>query len=234
MRKVALSWSLLLVCLSWLFPGCVFARPLVYVAKSVSGQVVDADTGQPLEGVIVTINWELTGGMHHYPQGQAHVDETITDAQGKFTFPGWGPKPAAVTAHLYESTPQLLFFKSGYGWAKCVSDLDTYVNTRIPLSSDCDRKTIKLKKFTGSFEEYAKRTGLLDDYYRFAFNAESNCEWKQIPRMLVALHLENKRLTASGVSNASYYLRTIEMKDQNYRLTQKCGSIQEFLRSYLP
>lgn len=152
MPRFIRRWSLLLLFGSGLVPGCVFAGPMGYVAKSVSGRVVDADSGQPLGGVNVTINWQLMGGMHHYPAGQAHVDETVTDTQGKFSFAGWGPKPVPVAVHLYESAPQLLFFKSGFEWDKCVSDLDTDVNMRVPLSSDCDGKTIKLKKFVGSVE----------------------------------------------------------------------------------
>ncbi len=229
MLRYILRWSLLLLFGSGLFPGCVFARPLVYVAKSVSGQVVDADSSQPLEGVIVTINWELTGGMHHYPQGQAHVDETVTGSQGKFSFLGWGPQPAPMAAHLYESTPQLLFFKSGYEWNKCVSDLDTDVNMRVPLSSDCDGKTIKLKKFTGSVEEYAKRTGLLDDYLEFAFR-HHDCSWQKIPYMLIAMDQEAKDFKTRRIYSGT---NTIEEREgHNKSVREKCGSVQEFLRSH--
>lgn len=226
MLTIILRRSLLLLLINTLLPGCVFARPLVYVATSVSGQVVDADSGQPLEGVIVTINWELMGGMHHYPQGQAHVDETMTDAQGKFTFVAWGPKPAPVAAHLHEMTPQLLFFKSGYGWDKCVSDLDTDVNTRVPLSSDCDGKTIKLKKFTGSVKEYAERMGYLNINLSFATGGGvKDCPWKQIPRMLVALHQEKKRFQEKKIYNSISPLRTLPNQTN-------CGSAEEFFRSY--
>jgi hypothetical protein len=236
MLTIILRRSLLLLLINTLLPGCVFARPLVHVATSVSGRVIDAENGQPLKGVIVTINWELTGGMHHYPQGQAHVDETVTDAQGKFTFAGWGPKPAPVAAHLYESTPQLLFFKSGYAWDKCVSDLDTDVNTRVPLSSDCDGKTMKLKKFTGSLEAYAKRLSLLDDYFRFAFTPDGNCEWKQIPRMLVAMHQERLLLDKAGLPPNAQKPHSLEYRTKalSPAESKRCGSIEEFLRSYLP
>ena len=39
--------------LSLLFPLWVFGDPPVYFAKEIRGQVVDAETGRPLEGVVI-------------------------------------------------------------------------------------------------------------------------------------------------------------------------------------
>jgi hypothetical protein len=54
----------------------------------VKGQVVDAKTGQPVEGAVVAVRW-----VHYYltPMGTARDEygttEVITDAQGQFTVP---------------------------------------------------------------------------------------------------------------------------------------------------
>src|SRR6266849_1854255 len=65
-----------------------------YSAEPIEAWVVDADSGQPIEGVVVTANWELEIGTlgGNIPVGQIMVMETVTDQKGRFYFPAWGPK----------------------------------------------------------------------------------------------------------------------------------------------
>ncbi|HEY3178065.1 MAG TPA: carboxypeptidase-like regulatory domain-containing protein, partial [Casimicrobiaceae bacterium] len=63
-----------------------------YTSDPIEAWVVDAETGQPIEGAVVTANWQLvgftldTGGRKG---GQLEVMETITDANGRFYFRGF-------------------------------------------------------------------------------------------------------------------------------------------------
>jgi sugar lactone lactonase YvrE len=79
-------------------------------------QVVDAETGQPLEGVAVIAVWHRRlvghGLIPVWPTGLVGADETVTDAQGRFTLPRRLFAPALVT-HVPE--PELGLFKAGYG-----------------------------------------------------------------------------------------------------------------------
>ncbi|MFZ5619390.1 MAG: carboxypeptidase-like regulatory domain-containing protein [Pseudomonadota bacterium] len=51
------------------------------------GRVLDAQTGQPIEGAFVVMRWIGYGG---YSQSQCfHVDVAETDAQGRFRIPEW-------------------------------------------------------------------------------------------------------------------------------------------------
>ncbi|NIR44012.1 MAG: hypothetical protein GWN83_08465, partial [Gemmatimonadetes bacterium] len=53
--------------------------PITYSAEEIEARVVDAGTKEPLEGVIVTANWQLVGGWEgHTPKGQMKVMETVT------------------------------------------------------------------------------------------------------------------------------------------------------------
>src|SRR5215510_4957926 len=88
--------------------------PNTYSAEAIEAWVIDEETRQPLEGVIVVANWKLMGGMHPDVIGSLVLTETVTDARGRFSFPAWGPKPRPVTGYLDELSPQLLLFKSAY------------------------------------------------------------------------------------------------------------------------
>ena len=89
---------------------------LYYTAAPIEAWVVDADTGAPIEGAVVTANWQLvafgfdTGGRK---QGQLEVMETVTDKNGRFYFPGFTKINLSGSA-LGESDPQILIFKPGY------------------------------------------------------------------------------------------------------------------------
>jgi hypothetical protein len=85
--------------------------PSEYYSKEIRARIVDADTGQPLEGVVVA-KWVLSGGIK--PPIDLEVLEAVTDKDGWFYIPGWGPKKRPVLRYLENRDPELLIFKSGY------------------------------------------------------------------------------------------------------------------------
>jgi len=90
-----------------------------------SGRVMDADTGAPVEGVVVLGVWnteQITpgGAVHNFHDAR----ETVTDKNGVFEIPGMGLKI------LGNVTPMdVLIFKAGYehigmsSWESLKSDL---------------------------------------------------------------------------------------------------------------
>lgn len=90
--------------------------PPMYSAKEIRATVVAEDIRQPLEGVVVVAQWVLyRGGLGHGGHGPLlHIAEAVTNAQGEFTIPGWGPKLRLPLTHLDEASPAMLLFKHGY------------------------------------------------------------------------------------------------------------------------
>jgi len=202
----------------------VLTAPPVYAAPETKGVAIDAETGQPLEGVIVVAYWELKG-FHTYPVGLMMVQEGVTGAQGRFELPAWGPKPRSpLTGQLESLEPELLAFKRGY--------VRQYEPTEIPKKQH-PQQVLKFKKVPEDSKEYLRGVSFIDDNLRLMFRYE-DCSWKQIPRMLVAMHQERLRLDAKGVKDPFNYIHTIEDRDQNSATRVKCGSVQEYLQSYLP
>lgn len=74
------------------------------------GRIIDADTGQPIEGVVVLGEWSTEiitpgGATHNFYNAQ----ETVTDKNGEFSIEGLGLKI------LSNVTPMdVLIFKAGY------------------------------------------------------------------------------------------------------------------------
>lgn len=117
------------------------------------GRVVDAETNEPLEGVVILGVWNTEtitpgGATHHFHDAQ----ETVTDKRGEFEIPGKGFKI------LSNVTPMdVLIFKSGYEhiglcpWDSLKEDLIL----RKKIKWEGKRAIIPLKKLT--MEERRKK-----------------------------------------------------------------------------
>ncbi len=119
--SVSLPWrALRLVIAAVALAGC--GSPY-YTSAPIEAWVVDAETGAPIEGAVVTANWQLvasgldTGGRKLH---QLEVMETVTDKAGRFYFPGF-TRINFTLEELREEDPQVLVFKSGYRYARLSS-----------------------------------------------------------------------------------------------------------------
>jgi hypothetical protein len=78
------------------------------------GRVVDAETGQPIAGVVVVAVWEKVSPGIIHPRREFHdVDELVTDAEGRFVVPTRSRK--TLNPFVGYDGPKLTMFKGGYG-----------------------------------------------------------------------------------------------------------------------
>jgi hypothetical protein len=75
---------------------------------------VDAETGQPLEGVVVLALWtQRTADWPHPDERFYDVDEVVSDADGRIVVP---PRDLSRNNPMRAIVgPELLMFKGGYG-----------------------------------------------------------------------------------------------------------------------
>jgi hypothetical protein len=69
--------------------GCCYLMYRVYNPRIGwrSGQVVDAVTGKPIEGAVVSYVWEFGGFMEVVGESLAACYETVTDEEGRYLIP---------------------------------------------------------------------------------------------------------------------------------------------------
>ena len=204
---------------------------LFYSAEPIKAWVVDAETKKPLEGVVVTANWELTGGFEgSYPVGQMKVMETTTDANGRFRFPGWGPTLHLGQGKLRDIQPQLLVFKPGYYYRNLANEPRS---SAVYLGkSEWSGRKVELKPFKGTEEEYAEHVDRLDGNLD-RFRDGNDCEWTEIPRMIVAIHrmreyFDSKEIRVKGWMAGARIRKVTDVGNQ-----ERCGSAEEYFRGYL-
>ena len=163
--------------------------PLMYSAKPIQGILVDAQTGEPLMGVIVVAQWI----MHEPGKGswrRLHVFETTTDSRGNYLIPGWGPKRNTwyPWTRLRDADPTLNFFKPGYVPLGVRNRWERNESGRF---SEWDGKMIKLQKFTGTDEDWIRELSFVQT--NLSWGSEVT-EWRSMPRIVLALEQERGRI----------------------------------------
>lgn len=205
-------WGKILILLAaLLFPLCAFSGspdqseddsddPPFYSAKDIRGQVVDAETGQPLEGVIVVAEWRLHSTIGPGSPSAINTLEAVTDAVGKYLIPGWGPRPRRMFTYLSHLDPELRFFKSNYYPKGLENRLFSYENHNRSTvrTSMWDGKVIQLKPFKGDdWGNYASKI-------RMYWDSEFYDCLRECPRFVLALDKESKRIKASAPKGTFY------------------------------
>jgi hypothetical protein len=128
--------------------GC-FQR-LIANEGSYRGRIVDADTGEPLEGVVVLGTWytelpTLAGSVQRYYDAR----EAVTDERGEFVIAGQGVR---VVSNLRPMRPTI--FKAGYEYIEVYWDsLWESRGRRMNVTWDGDMPIIPLRKLTIDDEE---------------------------------------------------------------------------------
>jgi hypothetical protein len=232
-RKIHGLLSMLACIAILLFSADAFS--VHYTAKPIEARVVDAETGKSLEGTIVVLNWELVDSGN-FPVGQLVVAETVTGNNGKFSFPAWGPKPVPPNSIMGQQAPQLLLFKEGFQYRRLANPATTGASRSSALDADWSGKTIEMWRLPedvivklGPDRVVSKRSlsfNGLGFSLGWAYRGR-DCEWKQVPRMLVAIHRTKLEFDRQG-------LRTDLKSIDDLPRSDKCGSPRDYLREYLP
>ena len=75
----------------------IIFRPCSY--PPMTGTVVDAETGKPIEGAVVLVEWTKTHGIGEHWTESFKVEESVTDREGKFTITGIDSRNRQFTEH---------------------------------------------------------------------------------------------------------------------------------------
>ena len=204
-----------------------------YSAESIEARVVDADTGQPVEGVVVDAFWLLSQGSFGgggVPPPPLQILETVTDKNGHFKFPAWGPIPNRTSGtYFWGKDPLLIFFKRGYDMSGHENRITGEPNEDRLRKSDWNRQTIKVGKFKESMRAYADQVSFTEGDLQYYVG--HNCDWKRIPRMLAELYLLGQEFNRQGVKLPLGVTPVGDLRI--YSNNGGCGSAEEFIRSYL-
>lgn len=167
--------------------------PRVYRGAPITGQVIDTETKLPMADVVVVSEWTLMGGLHIDESGRLLIQETVTDAEGRYAFPAWGPLET-TTGVIKSFAPRLHFFKEDYVFKSCENNRAMEAPLPDPLTSDCSGRVIELTRFHGTDEEYCEKYGGHSIIFLTGMHFD-DCDWEYYPRMMSEFHKLDKRFS---------------------------------------
>jgi hypothetical protein len=213
---------------NWILTGCATA----YSYNSIEIKIIDEETKQPLEDVIVVAHWTLDRGTlgGNVEVGTLQVMEAVSDKNGRVHFSEWGPK-TIYRGRLDGRGAQLIFFKPDYE-IKGGGNKDPLWQSDNPKTSQWDGTVVEMKKFQGNLLDYAEFIRSLDNELNFARKGK-NCEWKSIPKMLVAIHkmsiyFDSKNIRLKGWMAGRKIRKVTDVGRQD-----KCGSAEDYFKAFL-
>lgn len=202
-----------------------------YTAESIEGWVVDATSKQPIEGVVITANWQLLGNMA-YPIGQLMVMESVSDGKGRFHFPAW-KKEDKTGGFIRAEGPLLLVFKNGYKLEGRYNESSGLTERHGPhLKSEWNGRKIELQKLSGGVEEEFKEFMDFNSELRSKtrIQDESLCAWKSIPKTIKILVDLRTHFEAHGKKNFEGLDSGIQANEE-YLSNKGCGSAKQFMEN---
>jgi 5-hydroxyisourate hydrolase-like protein (transthyretin family) len=118
MTKKRIAYAVCTVFLLFMFyVGCRSDCPVYFKSPSLSGTVVDIKSGKPMADVSVKVRWSAmrrTANMHNPDCMDIKVATTVTDTNGVFTVPAWGPITLTGGWYYCLTDPEAYFAKSGH------------------------------------------------------------------------------------------------------------------------
>lgn len=217
--------------------GCAFGK-IPLSAAPIDSQVVDASTGKPIEGAVVVAYWQLKPGSFTgdgLPCGAANVEEAVTDSEGRFHLPGWGPIMPACNGSMNEGDPEMYVFKTGYHFGRFDNGVST--TNVVRTGSIWANRQMKLKEFQtidyrdiGPLTYYSNFSGINIDLSIFITNMPSQCNWLKIPNMLRVLETERQRFSkALGYPVGGITAQLVDQDQWFRKVAPKCGSTSAFI-----
>jgi len=204
--------------------------PLFYWSPPQHGQVVDAETKEPLPNVIVVAKWMLQATPSANAVDELEVMETVTDGEGRFAFTWRRPRFRwPWRGYLYDRAPEVIMFEGGYRFAmfwrhRALASPREWTSPPI--------KRVALSVFKGTLQDYAEYLAELEDGYLDNVFTLRNCSWRNYPRMQAVLHVEAERFRSLGISHRPHTLEERERSFANFR--KRCGSVVDLAKEYIP
>lgn len=188
--------ALLFVCLIALFGG-------VWYSPEIRAQLVTAD-GRPIEGAVVVANWEIQNWVSGSTERQLALREAVTDENGTFSIPRWGPLISLYGA-LDISAPNVRVFHPQF-YPLVIENVVGIPTKRAPIfiKFRLQDQKIVLKPFNYSITKYEQKEELegfmrdIRDIYSSGWSNTTKsfreCYWKETPNLVAAVKQMNDEL----------------------------------------
>jgi hypothetical protein len=216
----------------------------VWMSPEIRARVVD-EGGKPVKGAVVLLVWMIKAPLNETNYGPIAMYEALTDENGGFVIPGWGPR-FDFSGHLQQGEPKTYIFHPDFYPVteyNLIKDAPLKQFAPVYLGYHMNGKDFQLKtfhglsknqaadaKYEGSSKEYLDKLQYLLWGVRDAIEPIERCSWHQAPLMITQLHRAKLSLEKQS-EDASILPSIYRALVINYR--PACGKAEEFFKGYL-
>lgn len=186
--------------------------------------------GEPVAGAIVVANWNITGYWNGASLGQLEIAEVVTDKDGLFRIPAWGPRFLSKGV-IQIDEPTVRIFKTGF----IPLIISNYEGVPMKAADHhivfrLQNQSIELVPFKGSLVDYESQLTSITEELSTIFWARGadGCYWKRMPRLLLAFERLKIELGKVGAG------KTLNFAHEYASTTQpQCGDAKQFFKDYV-
>ncbi|MGB9149216.1 MAG: carboxypeptidase-like regulatory domain-containing protein [Burkholderiales bacterium] len=187
--------------------------PVFWYSTEFRGRVVDAKTGQPIPDAVVLATWQLVGSfVENYRIKKIAVEEVLTDVQGTFRIPSWGPRFYFLPGRILNEQPHITILKKDYlpltldNHPKAMGDNGYGMNAEAIIRFDWQDEDLKMAP---RGEDIAAYELAMNDIWSLRVGdlfTDKRCDWQYAPLSLVFLHNVKKELASYQRGNNLRYI----------------------------
>lgn len=111
-QKMKYFISFIVVCICLIVTATSEASWFFYHKPEFDGQILDVDTKEPIEGAVIEVRYEkLIYGIMGHGNDIFHIEETLTDKEGRFHFSTYN---TLINPLTFGAEASILIYKPGY------------------------------------------------------------------------------------------------------------------------
>jgi hypothetical protein len=203
----------------------------VWISPEIRARVVD-EGGKPVKGAVVLLVWMVKAPLNETNYGPIAMHEALTDENGGFVIPGWGPR-FDFSGHLQQGEPKTYIFHPDFYPVtenNLIKDAPLKQFAPVYIRYHMHGKEFQLTRFQGSLKEYEQTLGYLARQLELTIWFSKNCVYQQMPRILTGLHKVKMRLKeqtgeGSSLPDIYYFAQPV--------IEERCGDAKQFFKEYL-
>ena len=119
LKQIVIKQAFSIIFMSVVFIGCFYVTEsfawLIFHKPEYKGKIIDADTNEPIEGVVVVALYNtrsIIGGPAGLLYHTIHAKEVLTDKNGEFVIPTY---TTMMGPNSKEHRTEFIIYKPGYG-----------------------------------------------------------------------------------------------------------------------
>jgi hypothetical protein len=202
----------------------------VWISPEIRARVVD-EGGKPVKGAVVLLVWMVKAPLNETNYGPIAMHEALTDENGGFVIPGWGPR-FDFSGHLQQGEPKTYIFHPDFYPVtenNLIKDAPLKRFAPVYIGYHMNEQVFQLKPFRGSPKENVEALNYFGiDIHSLIWSQD--CLYKQAPQMLAGLYkikikLQRQTNELNSLPNIDQFMQPEAIK--------QCGDAKIFFEEYL-